>query len=98
MSSAPNNAEDKSGLLLDLGVPFRCGPRGLLVEAQALNGMRLWAEHFDRVTICAPQLPSNYADPYSVVWADPTEMLAGGRVQFEPLPWGYHPREHFLHR
>jgi colanic acid/amylovoran biosynthesis glycosyltransferase len=98
MSSADDKAKDKFGLLLDLNVPFRRGPHGLLVEAQALNGMRLWAEHFDRVTVCAPQIPSNYADPSTVVWADPTELLAGGRVEFEPLPWGYHPREHFLHR
>jgi glycosyltransferase involved in cell wall biosynthesis len=98
MSSAEKNAADKSSLLLELGVPFRAGPQGLLVEAQALNGMRLWAEHFDRVTICAPQIPGNYADASTIVWADPTELLASGRVEFEPLPWGYHPRDHFLHR
>ena len=99
MPSAEQNFKDESSLLLELCVPFRRGgPHGLLVEAQALNGMRLWAEHFDRVTICAPQLPRDFVDPYTVVWSDPTKLLAGGRVAFEPMPWGYHPREHFLHR
>lgn len=87
-----------SSLLLELGVPFRAGPQGLLVESQALNGMRLWSEHFSRLTVCAPQIPSDSADSSTVVWADPTQLLAAGRVKLEPLPWGYHPRDHLLHR
>jgi glycosyltransferase involved in cell wall biosynthesis len=69
-----------------------------MVESQALNGMRLWAEHFDRVTVCAPQVPSDYADSSTILWADPKDLLANGRVNFEPLPWGYHPRDHLRHR
>jgi len=87
-----------SSLLLEIGVPFRRSPSGLLVEAQALNGMRLWARHFDHVTVCANELPANMADGSTIVWADPAALLAEGRVSFEPLPWGYHPREHFRHR
>lgn len=87
-----------SSLLLDLGVPFKRGSAGLLVEAQALNGMRLWAKHFDRVTVCAPELPQQRAEESTTIWADPTQLLAEGRVRFEPLPWGYHPREHFRFR
>ena len=49
----------ESSLLLDLGVPFGRTATGLLVEAQALNGLRLWAKHFDRVTVCAPELFSS---------------------------------------
>jgi glycosyltransferase involved in cell wall biosynthesis len=98
MSTAVNDAKFGSSLLLDLGVPFQTGPHGLLVEAQALNGMRLWAEHFELVTICAPQLPAKFSDASTVVWSDPTELLAGGRVKFEALPWGYHPRDHFRYR
>ena len=68
------------------------------MEAQALNRMRLWSEHFERVTICAPLLPSGDPDPSTIVWADATELLEAGRVYFEPFPWGYHPREHCRHR
>jgi glycosyltransferase involved in cell wall biosynthesis len=32
------------------------------------------------------------------VWADPSELLAGGRHAFEAFPWGYHPRDHFRYR
>ena len=97
MPTEPNAPEPMS-LLLDLGVPFRSGARGLLAEAQALNRMRLWSEHFERVTICAPLLPSGDPDPSTIVWADATELLEAGRVYFEPFPWGYHPREHCRHR
>jgi colanic acid/amylovoran biosynthesis glycosyltransferase len=88
----------ESSLLLEVGVPFRRGATGLLVEAQALNGIRLWAKHFSRVTVCAPLTPSDHVDTSSIVWADPHDLLETGRVAFEPLPWGYHPRDHFRHR
>jgi len=82
-------------LLLEIGVPFKRGPAGLLVEAQALNGLRLWARHFAHVTVCANELPAAQGDGSTIVWADPAALLAEGRVRFEPLPWGYHPRDHF---
>jgi colanic acid/amylovoran biosynthesis glycosyltransferase len=88
----------ESSLLLDLGVPFGRTATGLLVEAQALNGLRLWAEHFDRVTVCAPELSLSKGSDSTIVWADPSELLAGGRHVFEPFPWGYHPRDHFRFR
>jgi len=87
-----------SSLLLEIGAPFRRGPNGLLVESQALNGMRLWAKHFDHVTVCAAELPADYKDQSTVIWSDASDLLADGRVTFEPLPWGYHPRDHFAHR
>jgi colanic acid/amylovoran biosynthesis glycosyltransferase len=88
----------ESSLLLDLGVPFGRTATGLLVEAQALNGLRLWAKHFDRVTVCAPELSLAKGSDSTIVWADPSKLLAGGRHVFEPFPWGYHPRDHFRFR
>jgi glycosyltransferase involved in cell wall biosynthesis len=87
-----------ASLLLEIGVPFKRTPGGLLVEAQALNGLRLWAQHFDHVTVCANELPPDRADGSTIVWADPTALLAEGRLSFEPLPWGFHPRDHFRYR
>jgi colanic acid/amylovoran biosynthesis glycosyltransferase len=87
-----------ASLLLEIGMPFRRGPLGLMVEAQALNGMRLWAKHFDHVTVCATEMPASMPDSSTVVWADPSPLLAQGRLRFEPLPWGYHPRDHFRYR
>lgn len=88
----------ESSLLLDIGVPFGRTATGLLVEAQALNGLRLWAKHFDRVTVCAPELSLTQSNDSTMVWANPSELLAGGRHVFQPFPWGYHPRDHFRFR
>jgi colanic acid/amylovoran biosynthesis glycosyltransferase len=88
----------ESSLLLDLGVPFGRDSSGLLVEAQALNGLRLWAKHFERVTVCAPEVSQTQSNDSTIVWADPSRLLAGGRHVFEPLPSGYHPRDHFRYR
>ena len=80
-----------NGLLLDVGVPFSQGPNGLLVEAQAMNGIRLWATHFGHVTVCAPILdPKVGVEEATSVYADPAELLASGRVTLEGFPWGYH--------
>ncbi len=94
----PRTDHNDSSLLLEISVPFRRDSDGWLVEAQALNGMRLWAEHFSHVTVCAPIIPDNYSYGSSFVWADSSALLAEGRVSFEPLPWGFHPRDHFRHR
>jgi glycosyltransferase involved in cell wall biosynthesis len=88
----------EKSLLLELGVPFRRGAGGLLVEAQALNGLRLWSQHFDRVTVCAAEMPADMPDGSTTVWADPAELLAQGRVILEALPWGYRPADHFRFR
>jgi glycosyltransferase involved in cell wall biosynthesis len=98
MRSVGGNIAGESSLLLELGVPFRRSATGLLVEAQALNGLRLWCKHFDRVTVCAPELTQTLSNGSTMVWEDPAELLASGRLVLEPLPWGYHPREHFRHR
>ena len=88
----------ESNLLLDIGVPFGRTATGLMVEAQALNGLRLWGKHFDRVTVCATELSLDKSNDSTIVWADPSELLAEGRHIFEPFPWGYHPRDHFRFR
>ena len=82
------------GLLLDVGVPFKQGPDGLLVEAQAMNGIRLWASHFGRVTVCAPILDPGIGSETSSVYLDPAKLLATGCVTLEAFPWGYHFLDH----
>ena len=82
------------GLLLDVGVPFTQGPNGLLVEAQAMNGIRLWATHFGHVTVCAPTLEHGVGFEATSVYLDPANLLATGRVTLEAFPWGYHILDH----
>lgn len=89
---------NESTLLLELGVPFQRSGERLLVEAQALNGLRLWLDHFDKVTVCAVELPPGNEPESTMLWADPTELLSSKRLAFAPMPSGYHPRDHFKHR
>lgn len=86
------------GLLLDVGVPFTQGPDGLQVESQAMNGIRLWAEHFGHVTVCAPLYVPQGGSESTTIWLDPAPLLAGGKVTLEPFPWGYHVLDHFRFR
>ncbi len=96
--SGKDDVRGTEGLLLDVGVPFMEGPNGLLVEAQALNGIRLWSTHFGHVTVCAPiQAPGDAFNATSV-YVDPAELLATGRVSLEAFPWGYHVLDHFRYR
>jgi len=58
------------------------------VEAQAVNGLRLWAAHFDEVVVMMPLAPG----PAPAGWlpvSDQAEALA--RVRIEPLPMAYRP-------
>ncbi len=89
--------EDTS-LLLDLQVPFRLRGDTLLVEAQALDGLRLWSDHFGRVTACAPVVPAHIAELNKISWLDPGPLLKTRAIRLEPLPWGYHPRDHLRER
>lgn len=94
----PLDTKLTDGLLVDVGVPFAQGPDGLLVESQALNGIRLWAEHFGHVTVCAPLYVPQGGSESTTIWLDPSELLAQGRVSLEAFPWGYHPLDHFRYR
>lgn len=91
---APQPSVDDSSLLLELQVPFRRVDGKLLVEPQALNGLRCWSDHFHRLTVCAPVQPEDLPDSSTVKWADPSSLLQSRDIRLEPLPWGYHPREH----
>ena len=86
-----------SSLLLDLGVPFRriCGV--LHIEAEAHNGIHRWRDNFQRVTVCAPNVPDALADP-SFSWLPVDDLLQRGGVAFHELPWAYHPLSHLRHR
>ena len=96
--SGERDLRGTEGLLLDVGVPFMQGPNGLLIEAQAMNGIRLWATHFGHVTVCAPIfVPGGEFDATSV-YLDPADLLATGRVSLEAFPWGYHFLDHFRFR
>ena len=75
-------------LLIYAPVPlFRFGGE-LYVERQAINGLRLWANHFDHVTA---MMPVEEAPP-PAGWlpaAEFQEVLE--RVRFAPLPTAYRP-------
>jgi colanic acid/amylovoran biosynthesis glycosyltransferase len=88
------HASPGGGLLLELPVPFRILNGVVLVEVQAFNGLAKWLDNFSSVTVCAPVAPEHLVDP-GVVWRPLDELLQDGRLNFEPLPWGYHPKEHF---
>ena len=96
--SGKRDVRGSEGLLLDVGVPFMQGADGLLVEAQALNGIRLWATHFGHVTVCAPILIPDDAFNATSVYVEPADLLATGRVSLEAFPWGYHVLDHFRYR
>ncbi len=89
-----------TGFLLELPIPFRKSAEGkLLVESQALNGLRCWSDHFHRVTVCAPVIPEKYAACKSLMqWVDPSSLLAERNIKLEPLPWGYHPLDYLRYR
>lgn len=77
-------------LLLEIMVPFYDNGTELLVEAQALNGIKLWSEHFYKVTVCAYVIKNkNELDEH--VWLSPKALLAERNIKLEPLPNGFHP-------
>lgn len=82
-------APDNDTLLLYAPVPLHRGADGgLLIESQAMNGLRLWARSFSRVVVMMPLSP----DPAPRGWVSVAE--AGGtldQVRLEPLPMAYRP-------
>lgn len=91
--------ETQTSLLLDLPLPFKMSSEGLLVEAQALNGLRRWSDNFEKITVCAPvQYDNTPSSASSIVWANPQELLATRNITLEPLPMGYHPRDFIKHK
>lgn len=83
-------AESNNRLLLEIMVPFYDNGTELLVESQALNGIKLWSDHFDQVTVCAYVIyRKDEIDEH--VWVSPKALLSERNVKLVPLPNGFHP-------
>ena len=83
-------AMTKSSILLVLPVPFVVSTDGaLLFEKQACNGLRLWRQNFDSVTVAAPFKSGN---DNSGDWM-PLPVISG--LEFVQLPYAYHPAVFF---
>jgi len=77
-----------STLLIYAPVPvFRQGG-ALYLENQACNGLRLWAENFDRVLVMMPE-EAGEMPPNWVALADAVPNL--DRIEMHPLPTAYRP-------
>lgn len=94
----PSEDSGDESLLLELGVPFGIQHGNLRVEAQALNGIRCWADHFERVTVLAPLRTESPPSDSTVTWLSPEGALDASRVRLEPLPWAYDPLDYFRSR
>ncbi len=80
-------------LLLSVSVPLHRGPEGgFLLENQACNALRLWAEHFDRLIVAIPVEPG----PPPPAWI-PVEAIgpALARIEFVELPVAWRPDQFF---
>ncbi|EJU12040.1 group 1 glycosyl transferase [Sphingomonas sp. LH128] len=91
MSDIPDN----DTLLIYAPVPLHRDAAGnLFVEAQAVNGLRLWAANFARVIVMMPLSP----EPVPAGWVPVSDT--GGkldRVRFEMLPMAYRPDQFLRH-
>ena len=83
-------------LLLDVGVPFKTSGGAVFVEAQAYNGVLRWLDHFPRMTLCAPVFPEGHEEP-SFRWIAVDQLVADGRLNVSPFPWGYDIKSHLKH-
>lgn len=83
-------------MCLILPVPFRRDAAGeLWAELQACSGFRLWAKHFDPLTVCAPTISADHAaSASSFVWRKLSDVDLPESIRFVPLPWGYAPADH----
>jgi colanic acid/amylovoran biosynthesis glycosyltransferase len=70
-------------LLIFAPVPVYGSPEGWFVERQAANGLRLWTEHFDHLTVMMPHI----GGPPPTGWI-PAEEVGPNleRVKILPLP------------
>lgn len=83
-----------NSLLIYAPVPLFQRDGELYIERQALNGVRLWAENFDFVTVMMPLDPG---EP-PVGWVPVSESGdALSRVALEPLPMAYRPDQFLRH-
>ena len=82
-SQAP--AARRGNLLIYAPVPVWNEGGQLLVEAQAANGLRLWAENFDRVVAMMPMAASRPASAMVPL------HVRDGAISIEPVPFAYRP-------
>lgn len=81
-------------LLIYAPVPLHQTESGLLLEDQACNGLRLWAENFERVTA---MYPVEHGPP-PPSW-QPIETVGANmeRIEVVPLPTAYRPDQFLRH-
>lgn len=88
-SGSSGTGNQASRLLLYIHVPIHRNLNGeLLIEPQAANGLRLWAENFSQVTVMQPLKPGT-SDPDGL---RPVSGIPGSdRIAFDPVPMAYRP-------
>lgn len=86
--SDPAGGDRDGTLLIYAPVPLHQDEAGLYQEDQACNGLRLWAQNFDRVLVMMPLAPR----PPPPNWI-PISSLGHtlDRVEVHPLPLAYRP-------
>ena len=77
-----------SRLLLYAPVPLYAGKDGYLLEDQACNGLRLWAENFEQVTVMHPLEPGTPPPSWIPVRSSAIDLE---RVHLVALPSAYRP-------
>lgn len=81
-------------MLLYAPVPLYSSKDGYMLEDQACNGLRLWAENFERVIVMHP-LEHGVAPPSWIPVKSSSVDL--NRVELVALPTAYRPDRFFLH-
>lgn len=81
-----------SRLLLYAPVPLYSGKDGYLLEDQACNGLRLWAENFEQVTVMHPLEPGDPPPSWIPVRSSAIDLE---RVHLVALPTAYRPDRFF---
>ncbi len=86
--------ENNKSLLIYAPVPLYHSEAGLLLEDQACNGLRLWAENFEKVYVLMPVM---YGTP-PASWC-PIQAVGDNlnRIEIIPLPTAYRPDQFFRH-
>lgn len=86
--------EASTTLLIYAPVPLYSGPDGYLLEDQACNGLRLWAENFDRVISMHPLEHGTPPASWIPVKASAIDLT---RVEIVALPTAYRPDRFMRH-
>jgi glycosyltransferase involved in cell wall biosynthesis len=83
----------KTSLMLVLPLNLlKCGDR-IWLDAQACNGLRLWLENFDKVTLCGPLVEVKILPP---MVADPHDLIQNGGLEIVPIPSAWTPHRFFF--